>query len=52
MNEDIKWVIAVLRSSCVRVDQNELHTRLDACLKKLEDVAKEMENNEADNEQE
>ena len=51
MKEDIKWVLAVLKSSCVRVDQHELHTRMAACVEKLEAIAKELEGNEADNEQ-
>lgn len=52
MRETLKWVLAVLKSSTVRVDQHELHTRLAACAEKIEEVVKEMEADEADNEPE
>lgn len=52
MLENVKWVQAVLKSSSVRVDQMELHTRLAACVEKLDAIIKELETNEADNEQE
>jgi hypothetical protein len=52
MLEKIKWVYAVLKTSNVRVDQMELHTRLAACTEKLEEIIKELSENEADNEQE
>lgn len=51
MKEEIKWVLAVLKSSQVRVDQQELHTRLAACAEKLEMMIKELERNDAENEQ-
>lgn len=52
MLEKIKWVYAVLKTSNVRVDQMELHTRLAACTEKLGEIIKELSENEADNEQE
>lgn len=52
LKKDLNWVLAVLKSSCVRVDQHELHTRLSACVEKIAEVTKELSENEADNEQE
>ena len=51
MKEKIKWVLAVLKSSQVRVDQQELHTRLAACAEKLDEIMRELENNDLENEQ-
>lgn len=51
MKNDLEWVYAVLKSSSVRVDQMELHTRLAACTEKIEKVLKELSENEAEDEQ-
>lgn len=51
LKKDLNWVLAVLKSSCVRVDQHELHTRLAACTEKIEKVLKELSENEAEDEQ-
>lgn len=51
LKKDLNWVLAVLKSSSVRVDQHELHTRLSACMEKLAEMTKELNANEADNEQ-
>lgn len=51
LKKDLNWVLAVLKSSSVRVDQHELHTRLSACMEKLTEMIKELNANEADNEQ-
>lgn len=50
--KDLQWVYAVLKSSCVRVDQMELHTRLAACVEKIEKVLKEAQTCEIDNQPE
>lgn len=52
VKKDLNWVLAVLKSSSVRVDQHELHTRLSACVEKIAELTKELSENEADNEQE
>lgn len=52
IKKDLTWVLAVLRSSAVRVDQHELHTRLAACAEKLDETIKELNADEADNKQE
>lgn len=51
LKKDLNWVLAVLKSSSVRVDQHELHTRLSACMEKLAEMTKELNANEADDEQ-
>lgn len=51
VKKDLNWLFAVLKSSAVRVDQHELHTRLAACVEKLEETIKELNMDEADNEQ-
>ena len=51
LKKDLNWVLAVLKSSSVRVDQHELHTRLSACTEKLAEMTKELNANEADDEQ-
>ena len=52
LKKDLNWVQAVLKSSSVRVDQPELHTRLSACIEKIAELTKELSENDADNEQE
>ena len=51
LKKDLNWVLAVLKSSSVRVDQHELHTRLSACVEKIAELTKELSENETDNEQ-
>ena len=51
LKKDLNWVIAVLKSSSVRVDQHELHTRLSACMEKIAEMTKELNANETDDEQ-